>query len=371
MKKSIELKQKIQEMKNKIATLRDEQKLKEAHNLLKDLSILNEELDVALALEAEEEQNFAGEPIQIDQKNISPLAVFNKQLTGKPLTAAEKEYLNKAGSPGQVEAVDERGGYLVPAEQQEQIIELRRNQTQLKSYCNVFPVTRKSGSAPLGVEDNTYLTDFEELNEMNQAEVTFGQVKWTVKDKGDIIPVSNSLLEDTAVNLVDYIGRRFTEKATRTENRDIIALMNTATSVEGADHTLIATALNTKLDPAIADTAVIFTNQTSFDWLDKLTDKNGQALLTPDLADAGKKLYKGKPIVILSDTLMAPGATKDFFVGDLSAFVTFFDRKGVEMAVSAEAGFTKNATYIRVIERYDVQKVDAKAMVKVAITATA
>ena len=51
------------------------------------------------------------------------------------------------------------------------------------------------------------------------------------------------------------------------------------------------------------------------------------------------------------------------FVGDLSEFITFFDREGLELALSAEAGFTKNATYIRAIERFDIKKVDADAMV--------
>ena len=38
------------------------------------------------------------------------------------------------------------------------------------------------------------------------------------------------------------------------------------------------------------------------------------------------------------------------------------------MAVSTEAGFTKNATMMRVIERFDVQKVDTGAAVKLTIT---
>ena len=50
------------------------------------------------------------------------------------------------------------------------------------------------------------------------------------------------------------------------------------------------------------------------------------------------------------------------FVGDLEEFITFFDREGLELAVSTEAGFTKNATYIRAIERFDAKKVDKEAM---------
>ena len=49
-------------------------------------------------------------------------------------------------------------------------------------------------------------------------------------------------------------------------------------------------------------------------------------------------------------------------------YLAFFDREGVTMAVSTEAGFTKNATMMRVIERFDVQKVDTGAAVKLTIT---
>ena len=65
----------------------------------------------------------------------------------------------------------------------------------------------------------------------------------------------------------------------------------------------------------------------------------------------------------LSDVQLEMNGTKaPVFVGDLEEFITFFDREGLELAVSTEAGFTKNATYIRAIERFDAKKVDKEAM---------
>lgn len=46
----------------------------------------------------------------------------------------------------------------------------------------------------------------------------------------------------------------------------------------------------------------------------------------------------------------------------MSDAVAFYDRKGVEVAVSTEAGFTRYATYIRAIERYDVKMLDKDAI---------
>ena len=43
-------------------------------------------------------------------------------------------------------------------------------------------------------------------------------------------------------------------------------------------------------------------------------------------------------------------------IGDFYKAVKMFDRKGIEVAASSEAGFARNRTYFRVLKRHDVQK---------------
>ena len=45
------------------------------------------------------------------------------------------------------------------------------------------------------------------------SDIDFGQIEYKVKDYGDIIPVSNTLLADENANLTAYIGKRFVKKA--------------------------------------------------------------------------------------------------------------------------------------------------------------
>ena len=59
------------------------------------------------------------------------------------------------------------------------------------------------------------------------------------------------------------------------------------------------------------------------------------------------------------------------YVGDLSEYAAFFDREGVSVAVSTEAGFVKNATLLRAVQRFDVQVIDKEAMIRLALTVTA
>lgn len=364
MKKSTELYKALDAVKVDMENLLNEGKVEEAHAKLADIRNLKNEIAVQEALEQDEIENFEGDQVMNQVKDkANEVVAFNKAVLGKPLTEAENAL---------IEGTDADGGYLVPREQKTQIEELKRQLIPLKSYCNVIPVGTMAGSMPLEVEADDTLTDFDEMAEINQSTIKFGQVTWSLKNKGDIIPISNILLQDEKANLTNYVGRRFAKKAVRTENKDIIAELAKATKVEGADHETIETVLNVTLDPAIAQSAIIITDQDGFDYLDKLKDANGNKLLGTDLSDASRRTFKGKQVLTMPNgTITKTSGKLVFYVGDLNEYLAFFDRQVYEMAVSKEAGFTKNATFMRVIERYDVKTIDAKAMRTVEITPVA
>ena len=373
MLKSVTIKNKIAAIKDEMKSLQEQGKIDEAHAKIELLNQARKELDLALEEEKEEFKNIVenGKEVGTSKADIDVNKVFNKLVMGKPVTEAEMKVYN-VGSPGQVEHVPERGGYLVPEEQGNTLKELRRTQIALKDYCNVVSVNTMSGKFPVAMDQKGLLTNFEELTEIGQSEIKFAQQSWEVKDYGDIIPVSNTLLEDTNLPLIDIVGSNFAKKAVNTENAEILKLLKTAkTKVAGKDYKDLVTVLNVKLDPAIANTAVVVTNQSGFDYLDKLEDGNKRPLLTEDLTDTTKKLFKGKRVLVLTDELLPQDAKKyPFYVGDLAEFINFYDRKGVEIARSTEAGFTKNATLLRVIERFDAKATDEEAVVYVTIPET-
>ena len=364
MKKSVEMRRQLDELKNTIKGLQDQGKIDEAHAKLSELTELKNAIAVQEALEEDEVQNFNGNQIQVREDKMNVNRIFNKMLLGKSVTEEEREFLNAAGTPGQVEATDGKGGYLVPTEQFNQIKEFRRSLVSLKALCNVLSVNSFKGTMPTEAGNTGELIAFEELNEINKTDIDFAQISYNIADYGDIIPVSNTLLADETANLTGYIGRRFVKKAVNTENKKIIALLKALTAKAADDMKAINTALNVDLDPAISQNAIIITNQTGFNFMDNLDDKQGRPLLEINLQNTTQKLYKGRPVIVLPDTLLPMNTTKaPVFVGDLTEFITFFDREGLELAVSSEAGFTKNATLIRAIERFDVKKVDGATMV--------
>ena len=374
MKKSTQILAAIAAMREEITNLRDENKIDEAHAKLQELKNLNSELEVELALEEEEEKalELNGTQAQVAE-DIDENVIFNKQLTGKRLTAAEMTHVkNTPGAPGQIEHNEERGGVLVPEEQSLQIEEFKRADVSLKSLVNVISVQTFKGKFPMATDQKGELIPFEELTELEQTEVKFKSLSWEVKDYGVIIPLSNTFLEDVRINIIDYIGKQFAKMAVNTESRLILEALKTMTTGKkktgkGVDD--LKTVMNVGLDPAIAQNAKIITNQSGFDYLDKLKDKQGNYVLQPVVGDATRKALVGREVVVVPDALLS--ATKGalpFYVGDLSQGVNFFDRKGYEIAVSDQAGFTKNATLLRCIERFGVYEFDAEAVKYVEIT---
>lgn len=357
-----ELLEKINNKKVEARKLIEDDKLDEGKVIKNEIAILRDKFNVLKDLYEEEMGDIENmtdiSRTKVDEKES--IVAFNKAVLGKSLTETQSAL---------VEKVEEEGGYLVPKEQRTQIEELKRQLIPLKQYCNVVPVATLSGSMPLEVDANDELINFDEMEEINQSDIKFGQVKWLLNDYGDIIPISNSLLQDEKANLTNYVGARFSKKAVRTENKKILEVLSKSKKVEGEDYKTIQTALNKELDPSISANAIIITNQDGYDYLDSLTDSNNRPLMSDSLTVEGAKTFKGKIVVVLSNQHFSSTASKlTFYVGDLSSAVAFFDRQVYEMAVSKEAGFTKNATFMRVIERFDVQSIDNKAMVNVELT---
>ena len=383
MKKSDEIKKIVDELKAKVDQLQQEEQYDEAVKAANELKDAVREFKIAKAVEDAEATDFIATATPANAKSmISDAAmrnrIFNKQVFGRKLNEEEMAYLNAAGTPGQVEATPAKGGYLVPEEQINQLLELRRAYTQLKSFTNVQVALSNAGKQPtVGAETGT-LTAFDELNEIHQGDIDFSQLSYEIADYGDIIPVSNTLLQDVDLNLMGIIGQRFARKAVNTENAQILAKLAAITDSPTAISTWkgITKALNVNLDPAFYANAKIFTNQDGFEWMSELEDGQNRPLLVPDVAAPDTYRLRGKEVVVISNSILETSETgtgtvtrkAPMYIGSMSDFLAFFERKGVEVAVSDQAGFTKNATLIRAIERFDTVVADSAAMKSYQVT---
>lgn len=360
MKRDIEITNLIADKMAEMSELKSSGKLNEAYEVLNTIKELQKELEIEKCINKSIVEDRVLK--ELNEGKGDPLAAFNKAVRGIALTEAENSL---------IEEVEEDGGVLVPIDQRTKIEELKRSLNSLKQYCKVMPVSTLSGSMPIEVDNNDRLINFDEMVEIAEGDIKFKKIDWKVSTKGLLIPLSNQLKADEKANLLPYISSHFAKRAVRTENKDIIDLMNTADVYNGTGYTDIFTILNIRLDPAISYNAKIFTNQSGFDYLDSLKDNNGRELLQPILTDSTKRAFRGREVVVINDSEYINGANEiSFWIGDLNSYCYFMDRMTLEVAMSNEAGFKSYSTFLRAVERYTVVKADNKAGIKLVIPKT-
>ena len=282
-------------------------------------------------------------------------------------------------------------GITIPEDIRTDIIELRRSADNLEQYVNTEGVTTNSGTRNIEVDAESVPFDNvdEEKDFPEMDEPKFKQIKYAIKKKGGILKITAELLEDTAANIMAYINKWIAKKTKATRNAMIIKVMDAMTkgkevAVENLDS--LKDIFNEELDPAIAEAAIIITNQSGYNYLDKLKDKDGNYILQkdPTLQTKGKLLFGEYPIIKLSKKTLksekimnSDGHTVDgykhpVYCGDLKSAITLFDRNvlSIDMNDKGAGLWDKDMTGIKVRDRFDVQPVDEVAIIKGLILET-
>lgn len=305
---------------------------------------------------------------------VVDMTVENKVETGiQALQRYIKTGIVDAAGPLK-ESENENGGYLVPKDVQTKINEYRRSFISLKEHVDVRDVVVPSGSevyektsqlAPL-----TNMTELGEIAEMDGS--TFENISYQVKNYGGILPVSRFLLQDTPENLLAYLAKWFVKKQVVTENKEILEVLNSFAKKAITKVDEIKTAMNVTLDPGFLDNTKVITNQSGFDVLDTLKDKNNKYLLQEVVTEPTKRTLFGKEVVVLPDTQFPKETDGSFplYVGDLHEAVRVYSLNTLEILSTDVGGkaFTRNSYDTRLITRFDVKAVDKEAVVKLAFT---
>ncbi len=290
----------------------------------------------------------------------------------------EYAILRNAMTEGGGTPVGADGGFLVPTDIDNSIIELRRAFVDLASLLTIENVNTLSGWRVR--ENAANLAKYVVLSEMGTIpEATspqFIQVPYKIKDYGGIIPASNQLLADSAVNVIAYLSKWMARMGVNTSNGLILTMLG---AISGSVYDVtkgigpLKTALNKTLDPVFSLNATILTNQSGLDVLDQMKDTTGRPLLQPDVVDRTTYRALGRRIVVAPDSVV-PNATgtgkpAPMYIGDFKSFATEFRRQPLELAsTNVGAGaFETNATKFRAIQRMDLVSVDSASVVKLTI----
>ena len=270
-------------------------------------------------------------------------------------------------------------GLTIPQDIQTAIHTLVRQYDSLEQYVNVESVSTLSGSRVY-----EKWSDVTPLANLDADDVTIGDnddpklaiVKYLIKRYAGITTVTNTLLKDTAENILAWLSSWIAKKVVVTRNKAIIAVMNAAPKKPTvAKFDDIKDIVSTAVDPAVATTSFFLTNVSGLAVLNKVKDAMGNYLLQPVPTEPDVKQVDGKRIVVIADRWLPDIAsgTHPLYFGDLSQAVTLFDREQMSLlSTNIGAGaFEKDLTKIRVIDRFDVQATDTEAFVAGSFTAIA
>lgn len=268
-------------------------------------------------------------------------------------------------------------GLTIPKDIQTTIHTLVRQYDSLQEYVNVESVTTASGSrvyekwadikalAAIDTEDG-------QIQANDDPQLT--TVKYLIKRYAGITTVTNSLLKDTAENIIAWLSSWIAKKVVVTRNTKIIAAIDKLPTKPTLTKWDDIIDLEAKVDPAIKPTSIFLTNTSGFTALKKVKDAMGNYLMERDVKSPTGYSIDGFPVKEVADRWLPNKSTaRPLYFGDLKQAVTLFDRENMSLlATNIGAGaFETDTTKIRVIDRFDVQTVDGEAFVPASFTAIA
>lgn len=365
MNKIDELRQQATVISDSIRALIGEDKLEEAKAKRTELDALNEKIQMLIQLDKEAKENLGGEGFKDYKKPGEPengvKALADAARKGFRVSAAANE-----GTPAE-------GGYTVPEDIQTRVEKYRQSADALERLITVVGVRTLSGERTF-VKRSAH-TGFALVSEggtipTNDA-MQFERKSYSVKKYGGLYYATNELLADTDANIASLLVEWIGNESRTTRNKLIVTQLEKASPKAIADVDDIKDILNVTLDPAFGPFTKIVTNQEGFNWLDKLTDSDGNYLLQPDVTDPTVYRLFGKEVIkINSADLPLVEGKAPFFIGDLKEAVVLFDRKRITISSSdvAANAWTTDQTVWRALERLDVIGKDDKAYVYGQVT---
>lgn len=290
-----------------------------------------------------------------------------KPLNKKELSIKDKfvrDFKNMVTS-GTADGTSGNGGLTIPTDIQTAIHTLVRQYASLQNLVNVESVSTTSGSRVY-----EKLVDITPLKNLDDESATIGDnddpeltlIKYAIKRYAGITTVTNSLLKDTAANILAWLSTWIARKVVVTRNQAILAVMENASkkpTITKFDD--IKDLENNALDPAIEATSSFVTNQSGYNVLSKVKDAEGRYMLQRDVTQPDVYLLDGKPVTVIADKWLPDvSGSHPLYFGDFKQAITLFDRENMELMSTNVGGgsFETDTTKIRVIDRFDVEPID-------------
>ncbi|EHN17134.1 phage protein [Clostridium sporogenes PA 3679] len=379
MKLSDELKQELQGLQNEAKSLINKEGVtaEDINNKSKEIETLKAKITMQENIEEEERKemedkinNGGATPLE-GQKQENKKEDYKKIFFNGLRNKTKPDFQNSMS-----EGSNTDGGYTVPQDIQTTINELRESKDALQNYITIEIVNTLSGSRVF--KTRAQQTGFAEVDEngaiTEKATPQFTQLPYSVKKYAGFMKATNELLKDSDQAITSTLSTWVGDESRVTRNKLILAELNkkAKTALAGIDD--IKTVINVTLDPVFRNTSSIITNQSGFDYLDKLKDSDNNYLLQPSVYSPTGIILNGLDIIIVSNKDLpndtTSGTKAPVIIGDLKEAIIMFQREGTSIMASDVAGdaYLTDVTLFRAIERLQVVTKDSEAFVYGQVT---
>lgn len=270
-----------------------------------------------------------------------------------------------------VEGTGARGGFLVPEEFANMIVEDIRDQTVMRQIADVMTTTSDTLHLP-NLASRPKAAFRSEAAVKNTSTVDFGETVFTPYSLAVIVSLSNELVADASLgvngSIVNYVSGIMARSLAEREETAFWT-GNGSGQPTGIDNYSFRTVTANPTDASRADSliqaymrtpqgyrsrGVWAFNSGTIENILELKDTQGNYLLRR-LGESPQMTLLGRPVYEVNDL----GGGKGFF-GDFS-YYKIVDREGISIRVSDEAtvagvsGFERNITHVRVEKRVDAE----------------
>lgn len=340
-----------------------------AEAALEEKRKLQKLLAVREAEDEEEAQELRGQKQKTEKRTAAAVS---------ELRAAVKYALKGAGSLSEEEraAVNiDNNAAILPEQFVNDIQVLREGFPSLKEHCHIVRATSNHGKMPFARIGGKKLTKYKSGTKLTGEAANTEDISYNIENYGALVPIANDLQEDEAVNIVqDVIKPDFAEAGVNSENDEILSIVEanaTDKSTGITDWRGVKKVIDGVL-PTLRARTIVITNLSGYVYLQSQEDKNGRNLELVKTVN-GKDYFQNKQLITLSDEAIA--ATKEgavvFYVVNLYALVKFFERKGYTVSTDKSVFFESDELALKVQERFDCEKLDARADFKVEFSPAA
>lgn len=268
-----------------------------------------------------------------------------------------------------VEGTNAMGGFLVPDEYANMIVEDMRDATVMRNIADVLTTSSDTLHLP-NLATRPKAAFRSEAAVKNTSTVQWGENVFTPYSLATIVSLSNELVADASLgvgsSIVNYVTQVIVQSLAEREDKAFftgsgsgqptgMSTYSLGTMSGGLTDATRADAIKqtwVRLGQGYRSRAVWVMNSSSLEKVVTLKDSQGN-YLTSRLGDSPQLTLMGRPIYEQND--MAGGTA---YFGDFS-YYKIVDREGINVRVSDEAtvagysGFERNITHVRVEKRVD------------------